>query len=123
MYVEDEPDIQIVVRLSLETIGGFCLSVFDSGDKVLEVAVEFAPDLFLLDVMMPIMDGPSTLKELRKLDGLSETPAVFMTAKIHPEEIAELKSLGALDVIAKPFDPMTLPQTIQSIWDQYLAAD
>jgi len=76
----------------------------------------FAPDLLLLDVMMPGMDGPSTLKALRELSLLNGVPVVFITAKVQPSEIEHLKSLGADAVIAKPFNPMTLADQVQSIW-------
>ena len=118
LYVEDEPDIQAVARIALETVGGFTLQVCSSGEEALQVAVEFAPDLLLLDVMMPGMDGPTTLRELRKLPGLAETPAVFMTAKVQPQEIEQFKSFGALEVIAKPFDPMALPSQIAAVWQK-----
>ena len=116
LYVEDEPDIQVVARLALETVGGFTLEVCSSGNEALAKATDFDPQLILMDVMMPGMDGPTVLHELRKLNGLANTPAIFMTAKVHPEEIEQLKDAGAIEVIAKPFDPMTLSDTIRDIW-------
>jgi CheY-like chemotaxis protein len=116
--VEDEPDIQAVARMALEAVGGFTLQVCSSGEEALQTAVEFAPDLLLLDVMMPGMDGPTTLRELRNLPDLANTPAVFMTAKVQPQEIEQFKSFGALDVIPKPFDPMTLSDQITLVWQQ-----
>jgi CheY-like chemotaxis protein len=116
LYVEDEPDIQAVARIALETVGGFTVQICSSGEDALQAAVEFAPDLLLLDVMMPGMDGPTTLKELRNLPQLENTPAVFMTAKVQPQEIEQFKSYGALDVIAKPFDPMALSGQIAAVW-------
>lgn len=116
LYVEDELDIQIVAQLALETIGGFTLQVCSSGQDALSSAVSFSPDLILLDVMMPNMDGPATLKALRELPQLSNIPALFMTAKSQAEEIAELKALGALDVIAKPFNPMKLADQIKAVF-------
>ena len=118
LYVEDEPDIQAVARIALETVGGFTVQICSSGEEALQAAVEFAPDLLLLDVMMPGMDGPTTLKELRNLPDLENTPAVFMTAKVQPQEIEQFKSYGALDVIAKPFDPMALSSQITAVWQQ-----
>jgi CheY-like chemotaxis protein len=118
LYVEDEPDIQAVARMALEAVGGFTLQVCSSGEEALQTAVEFAPDLLLLDVMMPGMDGPTTLQELRNLPDLANTPAVFMTAKVQPQEIEQFKSFGALDVIPKPFDPMTLSDQITLVWQQ-----
>lgn len=118
LYVEDEPDIQMVAKLSLESLGGFTLDVCSSGAEALEKAAAFAPDLILLDVMMPGMDGPTTLRRLREIPSLSGVPAVFMTAKAQPHEIEEFKTLGAADVITKPFDPMALPDNVRAIWER-----
>ena len=118
LYVEDEPDIQAVARIALETVGGFTVHICSSGEEALQTAVEFAPDLLLLDVMMPGKDGPPTLKELRRFPDLTNTPALFMTAKVQPQEIEHFKSFGALDVIAKPFDPMALSGQIAEAWQQ-----
>ena len=117
LYVEDESDIQAIAKIALESVGGFTLMICSSGKEALEKAAEFAPELLLLDVMMPEMDGPSTLKLLRKIPELNSVPAIFMTAKVQPSEVEELKTLGALDVIAKPFDPMTLAEQIKKIWE------
>ncbi|WP_455217888.1 response regulator [Kaarinaea lacus] len=116
LYVEDEPDIQAVAQIALEAVGGFTLKICNNGLEALREAVDFAPDLLLLDVMMPDMDGPTTLGELRKLPSLASTPAIFMTAKVQPHEVEELRALGAIDVIAKPFDPMNLSNQIKEIW-------
>jgi len=119
LYVEDERDIQDVARLSLEEVGGFVLKVCDSGEVAIKVAQEFGPDLFLLDVMMPGMDGPATLTALRQVPGLEHTPAIFMTAKVMKSEIERYKEMGALDVIPKPFDPMTLSNQIKDVWKRH----
>ena len=116
LYVEDEPDIQMIARVALENVGGFELLVCSSGVEAVEKAEAFAPDLFLLDVMMPGMDGPTTLAELRKISSLTKTPVMFMTAKVQPQEVEFLKSLNVADVIAKPFDPMGLAQSIRDAW-------
>lgn len=116
MLVEDEPDIQAIARLALEMVGGFKVEVCNSGREALQKAPEFIPDLILLDVMMPGMDGPNTLVALRKLTETATTPVIFMTAKVHPSEVTVYKDLGALDVIAKPFDPMQLATNIRTIW-------
>lgn len=118
LYVEDEPDIQAIAKIALEAVGGFELKVCSSGEEALAHAVSFAPDLLLLDVMMPGMDGPTTLKALKELPELANTPAIFMTAKVQPTEVEEYKKLGAIDVIAKPFDPMTLSDQIKTVWKQ-----
>lgn len=116
LYVEDEPDIQAVAQLALEAVGGFEVKLCNSGKEALQYGVAFMPDLLLLDVMMPGMDGPTTLAKLRELPELAGVPAIFMTAKVQPQEVAHFKSLGALDVIAKPFDPMQLAQQIRDAW-------
>ncbi|VAW96614.1 Two-component transcriptional response regulator, LuxR family [hydrothermal vent metagenome] len=118
LYIEDEPDIQTVAQLALENVGGFILELCSSGQKALEVAADFAPDLILSDVMMPGMDGPETIIRLRKIDSLANTPVIFMTAKVQTDEIQELLSYGALGVVLKPFDPMNLSTQIQELWEK-----
>lgn len=118
LYVEDEPDIQMVAKLALEMVGGFAVKICSSGQEAVSDAVAFNPDLVLLDVMMPGMDGPATLQALRGLPELNGTPVVFMTAKVQPQEVEHYKSLGAVDVIAKPFDPMTLATQVRAAWDR-----
>lgn len=122
LYVEDEPDIQVVARLALENIGGFTLKVCSSGNEAVGAAAEFAPDMIVLDVMMPGLDGPTTLQELRKIRSLANTPAVFMTAKVQPQEVAHYKRIGAIDVIVKPFDPITLSSSLTAVWERWHAA-
>lgn len=116
LYVEDDPDIQAVVRLSLESLGGFTVYVSNSGSEALQAAPEFAPELILLDVMMPDMDGPTTIQALREIPGMAEIPFVFLTAKTQPADTARYLGLGALRVIPKPFDPTELPQTLLDLW-------
>ena len=116
LYVEDEPDIRQVAQIALENIGGFTLHVCSSGQQAIKDAPDFKPELLLLDVMMPGMDGVTTLQELRKLPGLERTPAMFMTAKVQPQEVEQLLREGAIDVIPKPFDPMTLSENLRSLW-------
>jgi len=118
LYVEDDVDIQVVAQMALETVGGLTLCVCSSGQEAIEKASDFGPDMILLDVMMPEMDGPTTLINLRAIEKLQQTPAVFMTAKVMPSDVERYKELGAVDVIAKPFDPMTLATRIQSIWSE-----
>lgn len=119
LYVEDEPDIQAVAQIALENVGGFTVKICSSGEEALNSAVDFDADLILLDVMMPGMDGPSTLRALRRIPELVDTAAIFMTAKVQPQEIEHFKSLGAMDVIAKPFDPMTLATQITDTWNRH----
>ncbi len=119
LFVEDDPDIQIIASIALEELGGFVIAVCHSGDEAMEQAPDFAPDLIVLDVMMPGMDGPQTLQSLRTLPQTATTPAIFMTAKVQSHEVQQYKDLGAIDVISKPFDPMTLPMLIKDIWERY----
>ena len=116
LFVEDDPDIQVVAAMALESLGGFSVTVCGSGGEALSRFSELAPDLVLLDVMMPGMDGPATLKALRRLPEAAKVPVVFMTARVQAHETARYLELGAVDVIAKPFDPMTLSDTVRSIW-------
>lgn len=117
LYVEDDTDIQAITRLALEKVGGFTVHVCASGESALAEAPGFAPDLILLDVMMPNLDGPGTLKALRADPGLAPIPVAFMTAKVQSEEVDQLLALGAVGVIAKPFDPMTLADQVRALWN------
>jgi CheY-like chemotaxis protein len=119
LYAEDEEDIRAIAQIALEDIGGFSVMYCSNGKKILEAAKEYTPDLLLLDVMMPEMDGPTTLRELRKNPDFIKIPAIFMTAKIQSNEIADYKSIGAIDVIKKPFDPLTLATSIKNAWLKY----
>jgi diguanylate cyclase (GGDEF)-like protein len=119
LMIEDEPDIQVVAQLALEALGGFQVRVCSTGSEGVLAAPAFDPDMILLDVMMPGMDGPSTLRALRAVAQTVATPVVFMTAKVQPQEVAEYRAIGVVDVIAKPFDPMTLAETLLTIWERY----
>lgn len=118
LYVEDEPDIQTIAKMSLEVIGGFDVCLCSSGFEALEKALTYRPDLILLDVMMPGMDGPETLAQLRLIPELAEIPAVFMTAKVNANEVNRYYSFGAKAVIAKPFEPLKLPIQIREVLEQ-----
>lgn len=119
LMVEDDPDIRAVAHLSLTAVGGFTVALCASGEEAVAQAEAFAPDLILLDVMMPGLDGPATLAALRAKPALSGTPALFMTAKVQPQEMAQYRDLGALDVVAKPFDPMALPGQLRALWERF----
>lgn len=114
LYVEDEADIREIAEFALED-EGFDINFCASGEQALETAEDFQPEVILLDVMMPGMDGPTAMQKLRKLSGLANTPVIFLTAKVQPNEVEDFISLGAIDVIAKPFDPMTLAEQIHNI--------
>ncbi|MDE0766288.1 MAG: response regulator [Amylibacter sp.] len=118
LYAEDEPDIQQLVSLVLETLGGFTLKTCSSGSEAVNEVESFAPQLLLFDVMMPDLDGPSALKQIRAMERYKAIPAVFMTAKVQLDEVQGYLDMGAVSVIAKPFDPMTLAEQIQKAWDK-----
>jgi two-component system OmpR family response regulator len=123
LYVEDDADIRTIAVLALETVGGLTLRACASGAEALAAAAGFDPHLLLLDVMMPGMDGPTTLQRLREQPGTARTPVVFMTAKVQASEIEHYKALGALGVITKPFDPMALATQVQDLWRQAPGSD
>jgi len=117
LYVDDQLDIRLIAEYALTKIGSYDLLMCDSGEEALEKIEAYNPDLILLDVMMPEIDGPETLSRIRKLQRFKTTPAIFITAKIFPSEVADLLSWGAISVISKPFDPVTISANIQSAWD------
>lgn len=119
LYAEDEQDIQDIAQIALEDIGGFQVTYCNNGEDVLNQASQQHPDLILLDVMMPKLDGPSTLQALRQIPTYASIPIIFMTAKIQPDELNKYRALGAIDIITKPFDPMTLAATITTIWERH----
>jgi CheY-like chemotaxis protein len=121
LYAEDEADIREIAMLAIETLGGFEIVSCYCGAEVIDLARQFQPQLILLDVMMPIMDGPTTLLALKQDPHLNQIPVIFLTAKIMNDEVSRFKEMGAIDVIAKPFDPITLSAQIQAIWDSYHA--
>jgi CheY-like chemotaxis protein len=113
LHVDDEPDIREVVEMSLGLDPEFVIRSCASGADALMTSAEWPPDLILLDVMMPVMDGPTTLRHLRQSPATTNTPVVFMTARAQPREIESFAALGAVGVIAKPFDPMTLAGAVR----------
>lgn len=117
LMVEDDLDIQTVARLSLEAVGGYTVATCSNGREALRIVSSFAPDLVLLDVMMPDMDGPTVLQQLHADSATQHLPVVFMTAKAQAHEIAAYLEMGAIAVISKPFDPMILPSTLAQIWE------
>ena len=121
LYVDDDDDIRTVAVFSLEMVGGLKVMACSSGREALVRAPEFAPQLLLLDVMMPDMDGPATLAAFRAEPLTAAIPTIFMTAKVQPAEIDRFVALGAIDVIAKPFDPMALPDLIRAAWERFIA--
>lgn len=115
LLVDDEPDIRKIGTLALERVGGLEVTQASSGVEALDVAVAASPDVILLDVMMPDLDGPATFSRLRELPELADTPIVFLTAKVQKSEVERYMELGAKGVIKKPFDPMTLADEVRRV--------
>jgi two-component system, OmpR family, response regulator len=116
LLVEDDEDIRTIARVSLERVGGWTVVPVASGEAALEAAASEGPfDVVLLDVMMPGMDGPATLEGLGTGGLAPEVPVVFLTAKVQAADRRRLCSLGAAGVIAKPFDPLTLPDELDQL--------
>ena len=113
LVVDDDDDVRTITRLSLTTVGG--LDVVEAGDgrSAVDIALRERPDLILLDVMMPEMDGPHTLAALRAHPSLAGTPIVFLTAKALQSEIDRLHSFNVAAVFIKPFDPLTLSDRLR----------
>ncbi|GGF51004.1 response regulator [Terasakiella brassicae] len=118
LYVEDEPDIRDIATLVLENVGDLEVCAVEGGQLALDIIDEFQPDMVLLDAMMPGMDGPTTFVEIRKMKGFKDIPIAFLTAKLMDSDIATFLDLGAIGVIAKPFDPMTLSDQVRELWDR-----
>jgi CheY-like chemotaxis protein len=108
LHVDDEPDIREIVELSLGLDPTLAVHTCASGGEALRAVDDWPPDLILLDVMMPGMDGPTALARLRGAPQTADIPVVFMTARAQARELEHFRSLGAAGVIAKPFDPLTL---------------
>jgi two-component system, OmpR family, response regulator len=114
LVVDDEPDIRRIARLGLSRVGGMEVVEAANGAEGLIRAKEDRPDAVLLDVMMPAVDGPTTLARLREDPATAGIPVVFLTAKAIAAEVDRLKSLGAAGVLTKPFDPMTLARDLRA---------
>lgn len=117
LYADDEPDIREIVELALGLVEGLNVEVCESGERALQRLPDITPDLVLLDVMMPGTDGPTTLQRMRADPRFANIPVVFVTAKAMPAEVARFRELGAVAVIAKPFDPLQFGQQIVAIWE------
>jgi two-component system OmpR family response regulator len=115
LYVDDEPHIREVVQLAIELQSDWRITTCDSGRSALAEMGRVLPDVVILDNMMPDMDGPAILEAIRARPEWSGLPVIFMTAKTLPQEVARLMQLGAVGVIGKPFDPMTLCNQLRAL--------
>jgi CheY-like chemotaxis protein len=114
LYVDDEPDIRDIAVLSLGLDPSFEVRACESGQDAVETIGGWQPDVALLDVMMPDMDGPTTLARLRETQAGAKLPVIFITALSQSHEIEPLLALGAIGVIRKPFDPMSLAGAVSA---------
>lgn len=115
LVVDDDDAIRSVLDIALGLVGGFDVTDASSGVEALDIVAQQSFDVIVLDVMMPGLDGPSTLERLRATPDAADVPVVFLTAKAQPHERRELESLGARGVISKPFDPLTLADDIRAL--------
>jgi CheY-like chemotaxis protein len=115
-YVEDDEDIQKIVRMTLERIGKMTVEVVGDPLQAIETIKRFKPELVLLDWMMPGMDGPTLYRKMKEVPEVRDLPVVFITAKASQKELDELRALGAAGTISKPFSPMELPVLLRAIW-------
>jgi two-component system OmpR family response regulator len=115
LLVDDEPDIRRIAHISLQRVGKLAVVVAASGAQALELCARELPDVVLLDVMMPELDGPSTFQRLRADPATASIPVIFMTAKAQKHEVEAFRALGAAGVIPKPFDPLTLAADVRRI--------
>lgn len=113
LFVDDEPAMRDIAVLSLRREPSFDVTACDSGERALEVAQDWTPDLILLDVVMPGLDGPATLARLRQAPASAAIPVVFLTARSRPEDVERLMHLGAAAVLPKPFKPHTLADAVR----------
>jgi CheY-like chemotaxis protein len=115
-YVEDDEDIQRIVRLSLERLGKMTVALVSDPMVAIDTIKTFAPDLVMLDWMMPGMDGPTLFREMQSKPETKNLPVVFITAKASQTELNELAKMGAAGTISKPFSPKDLPEQLRAIW-------
>ena len=118
LHVDDDPDIREIISLSLEGIGGFKVKSCASAMEAMSAVEKFGPDVALLDLMMPEIDGEQLFEMLSQRRNVSQLPVIFITAQAMEETKQRLLSKGALDVISKPFDPLTLPGQITALLDK-----
>lgn len=115
VLVDDDNAIRRLARITLESMGGYEVLALSSGAQALAEACRFEPDLLVLDVSMPTMDGPQTLVALRQQPGLLHVPVVFLTANTQGKDVARYREIGAADIIAKPFNPVHLCERVAAV--------
>lgn len=122
IYIDDQMDILLMAEYALTEIGKYDVLMCESGAEALAKIEDYKPDLILIDFMMPDLDGPETLSQIRKMALFKATPTIFITAKIIPPEVVDLMSHDAavIGLIHKPFDPVEISKIVQSLWNSSL---
>ncbi len=115
VVVDDDEDVRRLLVLSLSRVGGYDVRPVDSGQACLAELRRDRPDAVVLDVMMPVMDGPATLEEIRIDPDILDVPVVFLTAGIVDSDVERLRTLPVSGVLHKPFDPMRLPAQLAQL--------
>jgi DNA-binding response OmpR family regulator len=123
LIIDDDADIRSIARLSLSRLGGMEVIEAGSGAEGVRKAEDERPDVILLDMMMPTMDGLETLAALRSQAATATTPVIFLTAKAVGNQLERMTSLGAAGVLTKPFDPRTLSEDVRAFVDRQRDSD
>lgn len=119
LLVEDSYHIRALLNMTLTVLNNYQVTPFDCGETALNNASKLNPQLVILDVMMPGMDGPTVMKKLQALPEYRDLPYFFLTSKVHSDDLAEFEQLGIHGVIAKPFEPTELANMIESLWTRF----
>lgn len=122
LIVDDKDEVRRIAEIALGRVGGLEVCACEGGTEALEMAPDFEPDVIVLDVMMPGMDGLEVLEALAAHPDLGDVPVVFLTAKAQRWEVDEYLERGAVGTIKKPFEPMTLADELREIWEAHRAA-
>lgn len=117
LYAEDDLDIQMIVDTIINSMSSYEIKICNNGRELLDCVEDFKPDLILLDVMMPEVDGPTAFKALKANKKTSDIPVIFMTAKAQAHEVQAFSESGIIGIITKPFDPIQLIPVITKIWE------
>lgn len=120
LIIDDDEDVLVITKMCLQTLPNVVITCVTSGEAGIKESINSLPDLILLDVMMPKMDGIATLKNLQLLPATAHIPVIFFTAKAQIDDMETYLHYGVIDIITKPFEPLTLADRVLSIWDKYL---
>lgn len=122
LLIDDDADIRFIVRMTLVRVGGMVVAEASGGVEGVRKALEENPDVILLDMMMPTMNGTETLAALRLQEATTKTPVIFLTAKTVASEIERMMAMGAAGILTKPFDPRTLSNDVLALVTRWVDA-